>query len=71
MTYQSNMNALKMYLVAEEAFDPASRYQANVSQAKPRSQNAYTTLLRAPAATLAGSMADRDEIQSVAILGYN
>jgi hypothetical protein len=39
--------------------------------AKPRPQNAYTTLLRAPAATLAGSMVDRDEIQSVAILGYN
>ncbi|MDE1009206.1 MAG: hypothetical protein OSB38_26440 [Paraburkholderia fungorum] len=65
------MTAPKIYLVAEEAFDPASRYQANAGMAKPRPQNAYTTLLRAPAATLAGSMVDRDEIQSVAILGYN
>ncbi|WP_157695932.1 hypothetical protein [Caballeronia hypogeia] len=65
------MNALQIYVVDEERFDPVSRHPSHGNTAPTKSLNAYAILLQAPAATLAGNVANRADVKSNAILGYN
>jgi L-asparagine transporter-like permease len=61
-------------LYAQDYIGPLAGYLTGwtyCSVAAPRPANAYATLLQAPVSTLAGSIANRADVHSIAILGYN